>query len=49
MSVEDDKPLNQFNDGKVDAKGRVWGGNIIVCSHIYLIIKRRVVYLLQFC
>ncbi|CAH1106228.1 unnamed protein product [Psylliodes chrysocephalus] len=28
MSVEDDKPLNQFNDGKVDAKGRVWGGTL---------------------
>ncbi|CAG9856222.1 unnamed protein product [Phyllotreta striolata] len=26
--IEDHKPLNQFNDGKADGKGRIWAGTL---------------------
>ena len=28
MSVEDDQPLNRFNDAKVDRRGRLWAGTM---------------------
>lgn len=28
MSVEDDRPLNRFNDAKVDRRGRLWAGTM---------------------
>lgn len=32
VSVDQDHPRNRFNDGKADANGRIWAGEIFLLS-----------------
>jgi gluconolactonase len=45
LSVEPNLPSNRFNDGKVDAMGRLWAGAFTI---IALRVEKRVTYEFRF-